>query len=209
MGLHRGRCEMKSLDYWRLCDELTIEQAALLIVGEDPNGRYFHVEGTSIDLQPEGYVQAKSAISSALRSSLIKGNVTPKTRYDAESNASVSIDRSIDASNSSIEVESLRAWLKSRGFSSGFFFPTATDQPDYLNSAHPRYAPKLAAAVNAWLAVTDPSKKTPKQALEKWLRENAAKYGMADEDGHPMVTPIEDCSKVANWNTSGGAPKSS
>ncbi len=28
--------EMEKLDYWRLCDELTVVQAALLITGEDP-----------------------------------------------------------------------------------------------------------------------------------------------------------------------------
>ena len=38
----------------------------------------------------------------------------------------------------------------------------------------PRYVPKLAAAVRAWLAVKNPTGKSPKQALEDWLRGNAA-----------------------------------
>ena len=29
---------MDALDYWRLCDELSVVQAALLIVDEDPSG---------------------------------------------------------------------------------------------------------------------------------------------------------------------------
>lgn len=49
--------------------------------------------------------------------------------------------------------------------------------------------------------------KTPKQALEKWLRENAADFGLTDEDGSPVNLAIEECSKVANWKLDGGPPK--
>jgi len=28
---------MESMNYWRLCDELSIAQAALLVAGEDPS----------------------------------------------------------------------------------------------------------------------------------------------------------------------------
>ena len=49
--------------------------------------------------------------------------------------------------------------------------------------------------------------KTAKQALERWLRENAAGYGLSDEDGNPNAKGIEECAKVANWQHKGGAPK--
>ena len=52
---------------------------------------------------------------------------------------------------------------------------TPIEAPNYLDRANPRYAPKLEAAVRAWQAVTDPVGKHPKQALAKWLRENAAR----------------------------------
>lgn len=199
---------MESLDFWRLCDELTVEQAALLVVGENPSGRHFHVEGTNIELQPKGYVAAKLAISSALRNGLIEGNITQKNNHDFNNNVSVPVDGSVDVSASIVEVESLRTWLRSRGISSGFFFPTATDKPDYLNSEHPRYAPKLAAAVNAWLAVTTTGKTSAKQALQKWLREHASEYGMTDDKGNPVNKATLECATIANWDTSGGAPKS-
>ena len=86
-----------------------------------------------------------------------------------------------------------------------------SDAPDYLNPKLPKgYAPKLAAAVNAWLAVQampDTKGKSVKEALKKWLRENAATYGLTDDDGKANETGIDEVSKVANWEPKGGAPK--
>ena len=78
--------------------------------------------------------------------------------------------------------------------------------PGYLDPRNSRYPPKLAGAVRAWEAVTDVKGKSPKQALDKWLREHAADFGPIAEDGNPVNQAIEECSKVANWS-SGGAPK--
>lgn len=107
-----------------------------------------------------------------------------------------------------VSRDDLISWLKSKGFNSGFFFPNAqdADSPDYLDPANPRYAPKLAAAVKAWQAVTIPVGKTPKQALLKWLRENAAEFELSNKEGKPNETAIEETAKVANWQ-SGGPPK--
>lgn len=106
-----------------------------------------------------------------------------------------------------INRDDLIAWLQSNGIRTGFFFPAATDAPDYLDPKNPRYAPKLAAAVRAWQSVTDPGGKHPKQALAKWLREHAAEFGMTDDEGKPNETGIEEAAKVANWQPGGGAPK--
>lgn len=109
-----------------------------------------------------------------------------------------------------VHIDALRAWLTNRGICTGFFFPTATDTPDYLDPNHPRYAPKLAAVVRAWQATGDESAtkgKSAKQALSKWLRENAASFKLSDEEGKPNETGIEECAKVANWQDKGGAPK--
>lgn len=48
--------------------------------------------------------------------------------------------------------------------------------------------------------------KSPKKALEAWLRENAATYGLVNKDGSPNTTGIEEVAKVANWKPTGGAP---
>jgi hypothetical protein len=140
-------------------------------------------------------------------------SVTGSTSHEYEK---ISKDKSCffkpfpDWSLTTITRDDLVQWLSSRGIKDGFFFPSDTatsDTPDYLDPNAPRYANKLAAAVHAWQAVTDSGKISPKKALEKWLREHAAMYGMTDEDGNPVNQAIEDCSKVANWQPGGGAPK--
>ena len=88
-----------------------------------------------------------------------------------------------------------------------FLFPERTETADYLDPENSRYAPKLAAAVRAWQAVTDPAGRHPKQALMKWLRENAAEFGLTDDEGKPNETGIEEAAKVANWQPGGGAPR--
>ncbi len=198
--------EEQAMNYWRLCEELTIFQAALLTLSIDPSGSEAYCEDKQIHIRPFGYEPAKIAIGNALRKGLVKGTLVPRYKHVDEDTLEP-IEGSVDILLSSVEVESLRSWLASRGFNAGFFFPDIADKPDYLDPQNPRYAPKLAAAVRAWQAVTDPGKKSPKQALEKWLRENAARFGLVDDDGNPINQAVDDCSKVANWNQSGGAPK--
>jgi hypothetical protein len=201
---------MDNLDYWRLCDELTVVQAALLIADEDPSSSQSYVEGWDPENRPVGYEAAKAAISNALLRDAIVGNIVPESEYDTNGNPYGSIDGTIVISLSTVEVKSLRDWLFKRGFKSGFFFPDNFDSPDYLDPDHSRYAPKLAAAVTAWLAVDDEESTkgmTAKQALVKWLREHAAKYKLSDSEGKPNETGIEECAKVANWQEKGGAPK--
>ncbi|WP_321902847.1 hypothetical protein [Paraburkholderia tropica] len=106
-----------------------------------------------------------------------------------------------------VAVADVRTWLTSRGVTTVFFFPGESDASNYLNAKHPRYARRLAAAVNAWLAVTQASDKSVKDAIKKWLREHAAEYELTNDDGNPNETGIEEVAKVANWQPTGGAPK--
>lgn len=202
---------MEELDYWRLCDELSVIQAALLTVGVDPSseeGSYCESEGHK---QPHGYEAVKTAIANALKCNAITGRVV-SLNDDGEIsliNNKFAIEDKIDIFASKVNVESLRAWLVTRNFEKGFFFPEIVETADYMDPDNPRYAPKLAAAVRAWQAVIDPGKKSAKQALEKWLRENAAKFGLVSDDGNPSNLAVEECAKVANWSPGGGAPKTS
>jgi len=201
---------MESLDYWRLCDELSVIQAALLIAGCDPSIDAVYIEGWDAEKRPPGYEAAKTAISNALRRGAIIGRLIPIYEHDINGNICGEINDSIDLASSRIEVDSLRGWLAGRGLKTGFFFPDERDFGDYLDPGHPRYAPKLAGAVLAWGATGSESAisgKSPKQALMKWLREHAADFGMTDEDGKPNETGIEEAAKVANWQPAGGAPK--
>lgn len=192
---------------WRLCDELTVQQAVLLIVGCDPGSQYSHCEHWKVEERPKGYEAVKQAISAGLRSGWIKGMHTPQQDYDMNGNAVGVIEGTTDIQSSTVSREELIRWLFSRGVTTGYFFPLTTNAPDYLDPRNPRYAPKLAAAVLAWQATTDPQGKHPKQALVKWLREHAAEFGLTDDEGKANETGIDEAAKVANWQPGGGAPK--
>lgn len=198
---------MDTLDYWRLCDELNIVQAALLVANCDPSSEFGNVEKWEMHKRPQGYEAAKTAITNAFERGAIKGKLVPEYEYDMNGYQRGAIPDSICLYGSRVEVESLRQWLTTRGVHSGFFFPMAANEPDYLDPKNPRFAPKLAAAVRAWQSVTDWEGKHPKQALTKWLREHAVEFGLSDDDGKPNETGIEEAAKVANWQPGGGAPK--
>jgi len=237
MNALQVREEQQLMDFWRLCDELTVIQAALLIVGIDPSSEEgSYCEGWRTHEQPKGYVAAKAALCHAINA----GRLTAKIRHSARERGWADKLADIEAGEAdfltvkgstleedevlspsedfayrafpdwtltTVQVDALREWLIQRGMKPAFFFPQAADAPDYLDPRHARYAPKLAAAIGAWLAVQDPQGKHPKQALMKWLREHSAEFGLSDEEGKPNEQGIEECAKVANWQPGGGAPK--
>lgn len=224
---------------WKICDPLTVQDAAALIAGFDPNAVRFNSNDAAwfeseTGLTDSGGIRWVKTAFTALVNAITDRKLKAKLRYDAEPRYTAGIDNLIERSHwnnedvaeikdwddtsyvidkipnwakSTISRTDLVAWLEKAGIRTGFFFPAATDAPDYLDPKNPRYAPKLAAAVRAWQAVTDPGNKHPKQALEKWLRERAAAFGLTDDDGNPVNQAIEDCSKVANWKPGGGAAK--
>jgi len=196
-------------DLWRLCDQLTIVQAALLLSGNDPSHLQDSVEGTSAQSRPPGYDAAKTAISRALGLELIKGEIKQIPEYDQNGNPNGYVYGTIDINYSLIDVESLRTWLRSRGITTGFFLSSEGNVKDYLNPEHPRFSFKLAAVILAWEAMegADLEGRSPKSALEKWLREHAAQFNLSDNEGKPNETGISECAKVANWQMTGGAPK--
>lgn len=196
---------MQSLDYWRLSEELNIYQTALLIAGVDPSD-FERVENANMDMRPTGYEAAKIALRIAVQSAKI-----PAAIIEREYNDFGTPRVEPDWDETLIEVEEIKKWLSSRGMKTGFFFPDGGTGPEYLDRNHHHYAPKLAAAIHAWEAVSsDPDSrkgKTPKQALEIWLRAHANDYGLTMGDGNPNKTGIDDVSKIANWETKGGAPR--
>ncbi len=238
---------MEELDYWRLCEELNIVQAALLVVGDDPTTAEY-IENYNVEGRPKGYEAAKTAISgglknfvryekehydleektdclrtehsnapdlvmenedylSSLDSRSISGTLVQESEDDMNGNNIGFIEGTIDVYKSMVNADSLKQWLRLKGFTTGFFFPEKVETMDFLDPLNPRYAPKLSAAVKAWQAVTDAGKRSPKQALDKWLREHAAEFGLTNDEGKPIEQAIEECSKVANWNMRGGATK--
>lgn len=197
---------MQSADYWRLCDELSIFQAIMLILDYDPDNQYsWTVEQNKKHSVPEGYGALKTAIVNAVEKQDIEARIKYHDNYNNQTGDGIDVDATI------ISVESLRDFLNKKGFRRGFFFPEGSIFEDYLDSRNAFFAPKLAAAIYAWKEVTESKDalngKTPKQALEKWLRENANKYGLTKDDGTPNETGIQEICKIANWKPEGGAAK--
>jgi hypothetical protein len=190
---------MDALDYWRLCDDLSVVQAALLIIGEDPAVAQDYIGTWEPENRPKGYDAVKTALANAVKRKQLRTDV-PEDEDDG---------RPI-WEQARIQVDDLRAWLRSRGVTTGFFFPLSKG-PDYLSDSHPNYAQKLAAAIEAWTAVSGDAElrrgKSVKQALVIWLRQHANEFGLTKEDGKPNEQGIEEVAKIANWHTRGGAPK--
>lgn len=194
---------MEKLEYWKLCTEFTVVQAALIVCGIAPEDMQWQVERLNESECPHGYVAIRTALKHALESGRIKA---AKSSYwcDDEGNES----HSIDIQSTTISVEEIDRFLRSSGMLCEFFdrsdlqFPAAA-------SAQSTMPAKLAAAVKAWSAVAnDPARlrgRSPKQALEQWLVENADDLGLHNRDGTINRTGIEEICKVANWKPGGGA----
>lgn len=210
---------------WHIHDELSVNQAAALLSGYDPEVVSAY-QGPSYHEQFKGYSAARHAIINAINSGRLKAKlrfharirgfvempdvgeiVKPRHRYDpSEFPDEIIFTDTPSWEITTISIDDLKIWLIQRGVKSGFFFPNTQDTPGFLDKSHPRYAPKLAASLSAWLATTDTVGKHPKQALAKWLNENAAEFGLTNDDGEPVKQSIEECAKVANWQPGGGAP---
>jgi hypothetical protein len=216
---------MEGLDYWRLCDELSVIQAALLIVGEDPAPLQYEVDRKTPERRPAGYDATLAALTHAILAGRLKATIRryswergwnedpPENASEGRDGRGVSVIYEADPSwkITTVTVDDLRTWLRGRGITTGFFFPDDTASADYLNPEDPHYAPKLAAAINAWVGVkNDPVAmrgRTAKQAIAIWLRRHADRYGLTKDDGSPNEQGIEEVSKIANWDLKGGAPK--
>lgn len=73
-------------------------------------------------------------------------------------------------------------------------------EPNYLNPSHPRFSHKLAAAIAVWEAMEDESLLqgvSTKAAMASWLADNQSL----------SKTGTIEVINVANWCTTGGAPK--
>ena len=152
--------------------------------------------------KPEDYIAAREAIRSAIETELVEGQLH-KVMRDGFDSAYVEYELS------NVQVSSLINWLDERGFTTSAFKKPESKTRGYLDPEHPRFSSKLAAVVEAWesydLDSTEPG--TPKQRIMKWLRLNASRFGLTNEDGRPNENVIEELAKVANWLPRGGAPK--
>ena len=197
---------MESLDYWRFCNELTVVQAALLIIGLDPSRHLENINQLPVDKRPSGYVAVFTALRNDIDAHWLEADVQ---KFPMEYGDTV---EHTDWDSTRVSVKDLREWLSERGVTSGFFFPEGPVAAEYLNRSDPNFSAKLAAAVEAWKAVKaeralKASGRSVKTDLTKWLNIHAFEYGLTNGTGEPNKLAIEEVAKVANWDQKGGAPK--
>ncbi|MFG1186913.1 hypothetical protein [Xanthobacter aminoxidans] len=192
---------MSGRSRWRLAKSLTIYQAALLIEGYDPAK---FEDSPPYNWHPD-IKNKTAAVIHALRSASEDGTIKLAKEF-----RSGEFDEYLDLDRSLMRVDDIRSWLETAGFKDGFFVPIEEEDDGPGDFLSPFYAPKLAAANDAWKAVTSDKTwlrgRSPKKAIELWLKENAARYGLMNKDGTPNATGIEEIAKVANWKPAGGAP---
>ena len=191
---------MDKISRWKLADELTPYQIALLISGYDPS----EFESDHPDRWPEEVRRDISPFLNAIKNVARSGRVemTPVTFENG-------YDNDINWLATTVNIDSLCEWMRRRNFYDGFFMIEHEKIDELVNPSGEYYAPKLAAAVRAWNETTSSSEslngKTPKKALEIWLRKHANEYGLTGKDGNPNELGIEEICKVSNWKPGGGA----
>ena len=196
-------------DLWLLSSTVSVVEATLLLLNIEPQSVSQYVESWDDDKKPEQYVAARNALVGAIREEQVSGDLLPQT-YEKFPDGGTAVDyERIDYHTSSVYVLSLAHWLSERGFNNTIFARAGDEKSGFRNPEHPRYSAKLAAVVEAWEAFDEESNErgTPKQRLAKWLRLNAARFGLTNEDGKPSENVIEALAKIGNWATTGGAPK--
>ena len=202
---------------WYLADSMTLQDAAALIAGYDPNEIDLCRRDTNFQQNYPRLYPVEKALISAIQSNKLEAKIVATGKYlhvryvgDESEGYWEPVDE-ISLSGTTVSVDSLKDWLSTRGLTTGFFFPNTDDTPDFLDKNHKNYSPKLAAAISAWQAISADKDlikgATVKQALLKWLRKNADRFGLTKDDGSPNEQGIEEIAKIANWDSKGGAPK--
>ena len=112
-----------------------------------------------------------------------------------------------DWSETFVDVESLKSWLRRRGFTKGFFFNSdPPDQDAFMDKSHEHFSPELALAVLAWRALAEQQRfpRGAKAAVDDWIDANP---GMWKGDEPISGAAKERIVTLVNWKKGGGAPK--
>ena len=197
---------MNRIDRWRLAESLTVYQIALLMAGHDPSDVPVTADGRS----PQEVWRDIEPYLMALQNAVSNDGIEIY-KEDDQMMSMLFSKTPPNVTNIYLNVQSVKNWLKKNNFTDKFF------STKFQENTHPAtdkesqfYSSKLNAALQAWDAVSSTPElrrgKSPKQALKKWLSDNAARLKLTKSDGSRNDDGIEEIAKVANWNPTGGAP---
>lgn len=195
-----------SIDFWHFCEDLTVVQSVLLILGCAPSEINDDVLKEAPFFKLVGFDAIFSGITQAIKNEKLKAILHYRAwevnRYvnvmDGE-NAFISDVKTInyakariayktkpDWHSTTVNVDDLKQWLASINYKPAFFFDEQTSHvPDYLDPNHPRYSPKLAASVKVWQAMEDDellSGKGAISAMRDWLESRYKELGLTFRD---------------------------
>jgi hypothetical protein len=96
------------LYYWRFCDELSVVEAALLILDEDPSETQSYIANRRPKHRPAGFDAVETALINSIKGKRLPATIPTIEGVD-ESDRHV---RESDWRWATILVEDLRVWLK-------------------------------------------------------------------------------------------------
>lgn len=134
---------MDQLDYWRLCADFTVVQAALIVCGIPPEDMQWNVERTTESQCPAGYVAIRTALSNGLNSGRIKPSKASFFCTDEGDETN-----HFDVQSTTIAIEEIDRFLKSMGVICDFFDRSVGSNGSDIGAAAPM-PPKLNAALKA------------------------------------------------------------
>lgn len=186
---------LDAYELYKLSERLDIDDFCALLLGYEPD-KVLHI------VYPNAYPpQASSKIEVVIDENEIPNFLSQfkALRHVLEMayNSSI-IEGWWNDNDIALSVESTKEYLESKNLKTKFFNATENSLPPYLDRNNPNHSTKLYYAVKAWEAVQKQKPSKPKQAITLWLQENANELS---------ATAIAEISKVVNWNTVGGAPK--
>lgn len=204
---------MDNLEAWENIENLTVDEFMCLVLGYEPGSFKFDF-GYPKDWPEGAELIYKILVQDIENDRFSLGYDTPADIIDAPSVRNTGYPW---WHHGKIEQKSLKAWVIKRSIKSRFFGTNADDDsndmntiPDYLNTEHPNYSFKLAAAIKAWEALTanpDLLKgKGCKDAVIDWLEDNVDLLDIPEKN-QLSKNLKENISFIVNWNLSGGAPK--
>ena len=132
---------------WHLCGQFSIDAAAL-IAGYDPGlVAFFRADpGFTYELELPDLDPVLTALANAIATKKLKATIVVHKKAGR---------RAHSFSETLIEREDLVRWLEKRVPRADFFFShQADDGMSFMDPNHPRYAPRLHAAVLAWRETT-------------------------------------------------------
>ncbi len=220
---------------WRIAADLTVEDAAILVSGNDPSAMDGPIIDNEIFLPHKrttghpGFLAALAGLKSAINRGQLRchrhyiPHVDPD-RFIISRNEIAKLpdpddpldvrhgdfkkEKFIDWKASTVDVEDLREWLKAKGFSRGFFFPASQGEPDaFTDKSHEHFSPELALAVAVWRGLVQTQKfpRGPKAAIEAWIEKHPEEWR---GEGALSTAANERIITLVNWKRSGGAPPS-